>query len=185
MTGVDWAIILGLLLSVALSASQGFFYEVFSLAGVVVGYLVAAWEYESLAQWFMPYVKATWVAEVAAFFAVFLAVVLAAGILGRIARWLLKKAGLRWFDRLLGGAFGLVRGVLMVTVIVLAVASFTPGSRWLADSSLGPYFLVMARGAIWVAPAEVRNRFRQGVAALQGLTPQVNSEGSGTSAVRR
>ena len=172
MTVADWVIIVAIGISVVLAAAQGFFYEVFSLAGVVAGYLLAAWEYGPVARWLEPYVKAGWVADAAGFFIVFLAVVLLAGILGRITRWVLKGVGLRWFDRLLGAAFGLVRGVLMVSVVSLAVASFTPGSRILADSSLGPYFLVVARAATWVAPAGVRARFRQGVASLHSMASQ-------------
>ena len=169
MNLADWVILGTILLSVLLAASQGFFYEVFSFAGVIVGYLLAAWEYRRLADRFSPYVKSDWVAEITAFLVIFLAVVILAGILGRIFRWLLKKAGLRWFDRLLGAAFGLLRGALLVAVTLLSVTSFAPGSRWLSGSELAPYFIVLARAASWVAPAEVRARFRQGTGVVQHL----------------
>jgi membrane protein required for colicin V production len=169
MTGVDWVIVVAMVLSMALAAKEGFFYEIFSLAGVVVGYLAAAWEYTRLAGWFSPYTRTQWVAEIGAFLLIFIAVAVLAGMVGRITRWAVKEVGLRWFDRLLGAAFGLLRGVLVVAVIVLALASFTPGVRLLAGSALGPYFLAMARGASWVAPAGVRARFRQGIEGLSEL----------------
>src|SRR5579864_5802173 len=169
MNLADWVILGTIGVSILLAASQGFFYEVFSLAGVVVGYLLAAWEYGRLANWLAPYVKSAWVAEITAFLVIFLAVVILAGILGRILRWLLKKAGLRWFDRLLGAAFGLLRGLLLVAITLLAVTTFAPGSRWLAGSGLGPVFTLLARAASWVAPADVRARFRQGVGMIQHL----------------
>jgi membrane protein required for colicin V production len=109
------------------------------------------------------------VAEIGAFLLIFIAVAVMAGMAGRITRWALKEAGLRWFDRLLGAAFGLLRGVLVVGVIVLALASFTPGMRLLAGSSLGPYFVVVARGASWAAPAGVRTRFQQGMESLRDI----------------
>ena len=170
MTGADWIIIGTIFLSVLLAVSQGFFYEIFSLAGVIVGYLLAVWEYARIAKWFLPYTTAGWVAEIAGFFIVFLVVVFTAGLIGRVARWMMREAGLRWFDRLLGAGFGLARGVLIVTIVVLALASFTPGSRFLANSRLGPYFLVIARGASWVAPSGVRARFRQGVETLRNFS---------------
>jgi membrane protein required for colicin V production len=169
MTGIDWAIVVAVVLSMALAAKEGFFYEIFSLAGVVVGYLLAAWEYGHVAGWFSPYTRAQWVAEIGAFLLIFIAVVGVAGVVGRIMRWGLKEVGLRWFDRMLGAAFGLLRGVLVVAVIVLALASFTPGVRLLAGSSLSPYFLVLARAASWVAPAGVRARFRQGMEGLRNV----------------
>src|SRR5689334_25108944 len=52
MNALDWAILGVVALSVALAASHGFFFEVFSLAGAVVGYLAAAWGYGRLATLF-------------------------------------------------------------------------------------------------------------------------------------
>lgn len=167
MNGLDWLIAGGILLSVVLSVSQGFLYEVASLAGVIVGYMVAAWEYPRVANWFAPYVKTPWVGNVAGFVTIFLAIVILAGIVGRIARWGAGAAGLRWFDRALGGLFGLARGVLLVMVLLLAVTSWVPSAPWLANSRLAPYMLVLARAAIWVAPSQVRLQFYDGMKQIR------------------
>jgi len=166
MSGVDWLIVGGVLLSVLLAAAQGIFLELFSLAGVMVGYLAAAYEYSRAASWYAPFVKSTWMADGAGFLTIFIGVVLLAGLMGRIARWGFKEAGLGWADRLLGGAFGLVRGTLLITVLLLALTSFAPGSRLLAQSQIAPYLLVLGRGAVAVAPAQLRTQFRQGIAAM-------------------
>lgn len=167
MTGLDWVIIGIVAVSIVLAVEQGFFFELFALAGVVVGYVVAAWEYPRLAPKFQPYVKAVPIAELAAFLTIFLLVLLVAGLAGRITRWAMKEAGLRWFDRVLGGVFGLVRGVGIVAVIVLGLATFAPESRIVSESRLGGYFLVVARGASWVAPSELRARLRQGIDVMR------------------
>lgn len=172
MTGADWLIVAVALLSSLMAASQGFFFEIFSLAGVAFGYLLAAWEYRRAAAWFAPYVSSQWAADAAGFLTIFAVVVLLAGVIGRIARWSIKEAGLRWFDRVLGGAFGLVRGLAMAMVVVLAIASFSPGSPQLERSRLAPYLLVGARAAIWLAPSEMRSQFRSGVDAARELQPK-------------
>jgi membrane protein required for colicin V production len=169
MSGLDWLIIAIVLLSVLLAASQGFFFELFSLGGVVVGYLVAAWGYTRVALWYAPLVKSAWIADIAGFLTIFIAVIVLAGIIGRLARWFFKEAGLRWFDRLLGGAFGLVRGVLAVAVLLLALTSFAPDTKLLAESSIAPYALVVARAAVWVAPGQVRSRFNEGLRAVRAM----------------
>ncbi len=167
MSGLDW-IILGIIaLSVLLAAAQGFFFEMFSLGGAVIGYLLAAWEYRSVAPWFEPHVKSAAVANAAAFFVIFMAVMLVAGVAGRIVRWMMKEVGLRWVDRILGGAFGMIRGVLVVTVGLLALAAFVPESKVLEQSQLSRYFLVMGKGASWLAPAEMRQKFDEGIALLR------------------
>jgi len=105
--------------------------------------------------------------EIAAFLIIFLAVLVVAGIAGRITRHIVQEAGLSFFDRILGGALGLVRGILMVAVILMSMAAFTPASQSLEGSQLAPYFLVVGRAAIWLAPSELRARFYQGLDLLR------------------
>ena len=166
MNAADYVILAILGLSVLAAATQGFMFEAISLAGLVVGYLLAAWEYHVVAAWFEPYVKSQWIAEILGFVAILLGMIILAGIVGRLVRWLMKEAGLRWFDRILGGAFGLLRGGLTVAVILLGFTTFNPQSDWLEGSRLAPYFLVVAQGASWLAPSEMRARFRQGADAV-------------------
>ncbi len=166
MSGADWVIIAVILVSVAQAASSGFFKEAFGIAGLVFGYLLAAWQYERVAGHFEPYLKSMWLGEIAAFLVIFFAVMILAGIAGRLTHWAMKEAGLSFFDRVLGGALGLLRGALVVAVVLVGMASFTPTSKWLDNSGLAPYFLVVGRAAIWVAPAELRARFYQGLDLL-------------------
>ncbi len=166
MNAVDWLIIGALVVSVAIAISQGFFYEVISLAGTVVGYLLASWQYHRVADWLAPYVRNAWVGEIAGFLIIFLATVISAGLCARLARWIMKEAGLSWFDRVLGAGFGVLRGSLIVAVVSLVMTSFAPGSRLLEGSQLAPYFLVVGRAAIWLAPSELRARFYQGLNVL-------------------
>jgi len=166
VTAADWVIVAVIAVSVIQAASAGFFHEVFGVAGLLFGYLLAAWNYQRLAGRFAPHLKSMWLGELGAFVIIFLAVMLLAGIAGRIARWIVKEAGLNFVDRLLGGALGLLRGSLIVAVILMGMAAFTPTSTWLEGSGLAPYFLVVGRAAIWVAPSELRARFYQGLDLL-------------------
>jgi len=166
MSVADWVILVVVLVSVVQAASAGFFQEACGIAGLVFGYILAAWQYWRLAGWFSPYLKSPWLGEIAGFLVIFLAVMIVAGIAGRIARWIMKEAGLSFLDRLLGAALGLLRGCLLVAVVLMSMASFTPASKWLTGSELAPYFLVVGRAAIWVAPSELRGRFYQGLDLL-------------------
>ncbi len=166
MTAADWIIVIVIAVSVLQAAISGFFHEAFGIAGLILGYLLAAWNYERLAARYAPYLKSMWLGEIAAFLVIFLAVVLVAGLAGRVVRHIVKEAGLSFVDRILGGALGLLRGILMVAVVLMSMAAFTPTSTWLEGSQLAPYFLVVGRAAIWVAPSELRSRFYQGLDLL-------------------
>lgn len=168
MNALDWLILLIMMFSALLAAAQGFFFEVISLAGAVLGYLLAAWGYKRLAPWFLEYVKSPPFADLAAFLTILLSVVILAGVIARLTRWVVHEAGLRWVDRALGAAFGFLRGMLIVTAGLLAITAFAPGSQELAGSQLAPYFQVAGSGASWLAPSEIRNKFRDGIMKLRG-----------------
>src|SRR5271157_4583012 len=142
MSAADWLICVLVLVNVVTAAMQGFFSEALTIAGLVVGYLVAAWQYRSLADRLESYLKNPWLAEVLGFLVIFFAIVLLFGAAARIARWLMKEAGF-------GGLLGLLKGGLMVAVILMGLTAFAPTSKFLATSQLAPYFLVVGRAAIW------------------------------------
>ena len=175
---LDWAIVLVIVLSTLQAIAEGFFHEFFALAGTALGYLVAAWEYHRLAAWYAHYVTSQWTADIAGFFTIFLAIVLLAGLVGRLARWAVQGIGLRWFDRFLGGVFGFIRGFVVSAVIVLALAAFAP--QWgLQQSRIAPVMLVSSRALIWAAPAELRQRFWDGWNLLRTMPQHISTNKSG------
>jgi membrane protein required for colicin V production len=163
----DVVIVLVLLVSVVQAAISGFFQEAFAIAGAVFGYIVAAWQYQRLTAFLSPYISSRWLAEIVAFMLIFTLVMVLAGLLGKTVRWLLKEVGLSGIDRFLGALLGLVRGSLLVAIVLLGMTAFAPNSRWLQGSSLAPYFQVVGRAAIWVAPSELRSQFYQGLDYLR------------------
>jgi membrane protein required for colicin V production len=183
MNGLDWLIVGILALSVIHAAAQGFVFELFSLAGTVFGYLLAAWEYPAAAKFLAPYVTSSVVASGAGFLLIFIAVMILAGVAGRIARWATTTVGLQWFDRLLGGAFGFLRGALVVMVLVMAMASFLPSSETLAKSGLAQYFLVAGRAAVYAGPNELKQSFHDGLKALDRIRGNTSQTGHSSDTV--
>ena len=75
MSPADWIILAIVLLNIVAAAMQGFFAEALSMAGLVVGYIVAAWQYQRLAAWLATFLKNEWLAEILGFFVIFFVVV--------------------------------------------------------------------------------------------------------------
>ena len=180
MTAADWVIVAVVLLNVVLAAVEGFFSEILSMAGLVIGYIVAAWQYQRLAAWLMSFLKSELLADVLGFLIIFFAILILFGIAARIARKLMKAAGLSGFDRFLGALLGIVKGVFLVAVVLMGMTAFTPTSNMLENSQLAPYFLVVGRAAMWLAPSELRARFREGLDFLHRAPKDL----SGTPAPR-
>jgi membrane protein required for colicin V production len=167
MTPADWLIVVVIALNVVLAAMHGFFAEALSLAGLMVGYVVAAWQYQRLAGWLLSFLKSVLMAEIFGFLIIFFAILIVFSIAGRIGRRLMKEVGLSGFDRFLGGLLGLVKGALAVCVVLMGMTAFTPTTSMLEKSELAPYFLVVGRAAMWLAPSELRAKFNEGLDFLR------------------
>src|SRR5215475_7915747 len=98
LSAIDWIICGLVLFSVITAAMQGFFSEALTTAGLIVGYIVAAWRYHHLAEWLERFVTNRWLAEILGFLFIFFAIVLLFGLAARITRWIMKEAGLSGFD---------------------------------------------------------------------------------------
>ncbi len=167
MTGLDWLILMVVAASMLMAAGQGVFVELFSLAGTVLGFLLAAWNHARVAAWFAPFVKSDAVAAAAGFLTIFVVVLFAAGLAGRTVSWMMKHAGLTWYDRVLGAVFGFVRGLVVATVVIMGLLAFVPESRVTSGSAFGPYLIAAGRAVSRLAPAEMRERFTRGVEAVR------------------
>lgn len=171
MAVVDWVIAAILILTVIGAAKNGFFVEAFSLAGVILGLLIASWNYQRLMPSLQQFIHTPAVAEAIAFLAIALVIMIAAGVVGRILHRTAHSIGLGWLDRLIGAAFGFLKGCVVVTLGVMALAAFYPHCGWLDHSQLAPYFLSAAHTTTAVTPAELGERIRDGVKIIRDAQP--------------
>ncbi len=169
---VNWFDILLLLLvlfSVISGLRIGFARVTVGLVSTIAGLLLAMWSYRIPAAWFQPYVANDTVANVLGFLLIFIAVsafgALVAAVLANIFKWI----GLSWFDHLLGGAVGFVRGALVVAALVAAVIAFAPRPTpaYLSESRVLPYAQRIAYVVIAAAPRDVKDAFENQVENLK------------------
>jgi membrane protein required for colicin V production len=172
MALIDWLILVILLVSVLSAARNGFFLEVFSLAGALLGLVLASWNYQRLLPWIARWIQNLAAAEAVSFLLIALGVMILAGLLGRVIRWSVHSIGLGWADRFLGAVFGLVKGAVLITIAVLVVAAFFPHASWLRKSRLAPDFLSVAHRASVIAPQGFERRIRAGVGLLRSSEPE-------------
>src|ERR1700677_2642588 len=167
MNLADLLIIVVLVVSVVSAFVKGFFVEVFSLAGLILGLFLAAANYAAFAPWVQRVVQNREFADLIAFLVIALLVMLLAGLAGRLLRGLLRGVGLGIVDRLLGAVFGLVKGCVVVTLVLMGIVAFLPRQPWLDRSRLASVFLTAAHGGSHVVPFDLGERIRQGLQALR------------------
>jgi membrane protein required for colicin V production len=171
LTAFDGILLLIVVVSTLLAFRRGIIRVLFSLAGFVVGLVLAAWNYADLALWLHQWVISLAAAEITAFLAILFGVMVVASIVASVVRRMAKTVGLGFVDRLLGAAFGVFRGVLLGVAVMLAVAAFVPDSPWLRKSTLAPYFLAGSHAVSFVVPEQLATRIAHGAAELLERTP--------------
>jgi membrane protein required for colicin V production len=171
MTWIDWAIVIVIALSVLGGLKQGFFRSVCSLGGLLLGLVLAAWNYARVAALLMPLVRIEPVADTIGFVLIALLVMALAGILGTVLAKALHQIGLGCLDRLAGAAFGLFQGVLLVTLCILVAVAFYPKAHWLAEGKLPRQFFGACHLSTHMSPEELAKRVRQGLKTLEEESP--------------
>lgn len=125
MTALDWICAALLAASLVLGAWRGLLYEVMVLAGWVLAFLLAGSLGGAVAQWLPMGESPQALRHAAGFVLVFIGVAFAGGWLAALARRAARALGVRPVDRVLGAAFGALRGVALLLALAF-VAGFTP-----------------------------------------------------------
>jgi membrane protein required for colicin V production len=125
---VDIFMLAALLLSMLVGAWRGLVFELMSLVGWFVAYLAAQWLTPSLSVHVPIGAPGSAINHAAAFIATFLVALLAWGLLSRLLKMLIHATPLGLVDRLFGGAFGVLRGVVLL-LVVAAVVTRTPWAQ--------------------------------------------------------
>ncbi|MES2483560.1 MAG: CvpA family protein [Pseudomonadota bacterium] len=147
MTALDWLFVAVLLLSVVIGLWRGLVYEVLSLAGWVLAFVLAQWSAPGLAGWLPVGDTVQSVRYAIAFGLVFIVSVFAAGLLASLMRRMIQTVGLRPVDRMLGTGFGAMRGIVLVLAIAV-VFLLTPlrDSAWWTQSQGAPVAVAALKG---------------------------------------
>ena len=163
MNWLDFVLAILIAFSVWRSFARGLTREVIGLVSVVAGILLAAWLYGSAAALVAPYVSSHAAANLIGFLLVFAGVMLLGSVVIFILTKLLKITGLSFFDRLLGAGFGVVRGLLIASALVMAMLAFAPEAKAdaVANSRLAPYVIGAARVFVAAAPREMKDGFHK------------------------
>jgi membrane protein required for colicin V production len=158
---LDFVIIILVGLSVVEGVTKGFARTGIGLAASILGVILGIWFYGTVAYYILPHVTSPGVANFIGFMVVFLTCLTAGAVLGSILAALLEKAGLTFFDRVLGAALGVIRGGVTAIVLVMILVAFTPNppSRSVEQSRWAPYLIGSANVLAEFAPRELKDSF--------------------------
>jgi membrane protein required for colicin V production len=134
--------------------------EVSSIIGVLGGFYAAYSYYPMVAKLIARFVKDPSYLNILSFLIIFCLILIIISIIGVIIKYLLNVAFLGWVDRLCGVFFGLIKGILIVTVLFIILTTFLPkGAPLIKQSVLAPHVTWISEKMVNVVSKEVRRDF--------------------------
>lgn len=161
MTIFDFIVFALIGASIAAGASRGLMRALITGAALIVGLLLAAQTYALAGALLLGLgIVASKAAANALGFLLIMTVVLVAGfIAGRLVTGGMRRVRLEWFDRVLGGAFGLLRGLAVCSVMYLALTAFPVRIEAVEKAETAPVLAEGARLLALFTSQELRTRF--------------------------
>lgn len=147
---------------------RGIVREFASIVGVFVGLYAAHTFYPSFADKLSLLIPITAHQNIAAFLLIFCAILFAAGLLGSLIRYIFKAVFIGWIDRITGSLFGITKGILIASVILLALTAFLPKKAPVIKKSvLAPYVIQISNELVEIVPNKLYEYFKENLKELE------------------
>lgn len=170
-TGLDIFVVFICLVLLARGLWTGLVRQIAFLAALVGGYLAAGYYYGDLAPYFSSFISDPRFGFPLAYCVVLVVVYLAVMLAGVGLKKVMQVSFLGWFDRLLGGVFGLGKAIFLATLLfMLLSALLSESSPTLRASLTTPYLTASSRFLL---------RFVQDEGLRQDLLPKEPAIGPG------
>jgi membrane protein required for colicin V production len=165
---LDVVLLIVLAFSFLAGMIKGLARAVIGLVAVIAGLLFGFWFYRQAGS-YVPFIESRQIANIVGFFVIFIGIMLLGGLVARLLEKIFKAVHLSWLNRLLGGGFGLVRGIAISAVLIVVIMAFSLRSPppSVANSRVAPYVIHGARAVAAAAPYEVREGFHKSYTKLR------------------
>ena len=146
MIWADWFLLAALVISILIGVLRGFTREMLGLLSWILAVVAAYLFAEHALGYLEPHIATPSIRIAASYAVVFFGVLVLGAIVTSIVSMLVRKSPLSGVDRMVGGGFGAVRGVL-IAVLLVWVVGLTPARQdpWWKESSLIPPLDGLAR----------------------------------------
>lgn len=146
MTAIDFGVIAIILIFLVRGIWIGFIRQLASLAALILGYLFAGRYYEQISPRLSSVISSPQLSFLVTYALLFLAVFVGVLALGYVLKKVMSLSLLGWFDRFMGGIFGLVKAGVVVTVLFMVMSGLLADSNPLMTGSLTSPYLFKSSG---------------------------------------
>jgi membrane protein required for colicin V production len=162
MNGLDWFLIVISTVCFGRGILRGAISQLFGIAGVIGGFLLAAHFYELVAGQLSTIFPGLPGAAPISFIVLFLLTWFCVGVAGYWTGRLLRRTGLGFLDRLVGGAVGMAKALVLAMIVVASLTFIlAPKSPLLMQSYLTPYVQQAAEVMLLATPQNLQKLFQE------------------------
>lgn len=140
MNWLDIVIIVLIAIPILTGLRTGLIKAALTLAGLIIGVILAGRFYVALAEQ-LTFIPQSSIARIAAFAIILVVVMVIAGVIASVLKWLTSIVMLGWVNRLGGAAFGLVMGAIFSAALLATWVKFLGPSEPVAESALAALLL--------------------------------------------
>jgi membrane protein required for colicin V production len=177
MNLLDMVIICTMFFFIVKGILRGFLREVASLAGVILGILLANHFQPRMTEVLNAYVPASGFLPILSFALLFGAVLMLCNLAGYGLSLLFQKAFLGWADRTLGAGFAVVKGVIITYLVIVILTFFLPSQTPLiAQSKTAPWIIGSYQTLTHVIAPDHYEKWRKRLVGIKESTIQAKPE---------
>ena len=146
MTILDIGVVIVTVLFLVRGVWVGFVRQLAFFLALTLGYLAAGKYYTILSQNFSPWIENAQLRFVVTYTLLFLITYVLVMFLGRGMKKVMQVTFLGWFDRTMGGLFGLAKAAFISTLVFMGLAGFLSSSSPIIQKSFfSPYLMQSSR----------------------------------------
>ncbi len=135
MNWLDIVIIVAIVIPTFIGLRIGMIKAALSLAGLIVGVIVAGRYYLPLSEQ-LSFISQAGVAEIVAFTIILIGIMVIAGVLAKLLKWTASVMMLGWVNHLGGAVFGLVLGAIFCGALLATWLKFFDVTETITESNL-------------------------------------------------
>ncbi len=158
MNTLDVIFLVIIFASIIYSLIRGLVREIFSLLAIIFGFLGASYGSTIVGRWLSRWISNETLALIVGFLILFVLIALLISLFGKTLSRAVKKMDLGWADHMSGAAFGFIKAILLIAIILLIMTSFLPPkSKLLSESVVSPVAINITRGLSFLVPEKFRH----------------------------
>lgn len=189
MNLLDLIIIVTMVFLVIRGILRGFFREVGSLAGVILGIWLAALYHPRVTEYLKSHLPSfdPTILQLISFSVIFAMVLILCNLAGWCVMVLMRKTLFGWADRGLGAGLAVVKGIILTYLVIVLLTFFLPSKTPLiAQSKLAPWVISSYQAMVSVVSPDTYREWKRRFLdeGIEKIVPEGNQRSKGKDGIQ-